>query len=104
MARAPGAQALAVRAADDEAVLRANEAMVQEMPIDTSCGSGGTSRTRFCPWHATVAGCPLSHCPLSHNALPSALATWKFRLWALEAHNGWIGEPCNEAAGALLEL
>jgi len=69
-------------------------AVVREMPVDGSCGP---ARIRHCPWQHTAAGCPrLSSCPLSHKPLPPDWQpTWKYRLWALENHEGWTGEASN---------
>ncbi len=69
-------------------------AMLHAMPVDECCGR---QQTRYCPWYSTAAGCPrLSSCPLSHNELPQEQVTWAYRRWALEAHDGWIGEPMNK--------
>lgn len=95
----------AAKRADDEANLRENEAMLQAMPIDPEGAqqahrvgdkeiATGSPR-RFCPWNSTADGCPLSECPLSHRTLPTELVTWKYRAWALESHNGWLGEKVN---------
>jgi hypothetical protein len=109
----------ASRRADDEEMLKADEDMLNAMPIDEEEGEGEgegagggegeggrASRTsaipfRFCPWHSTADGCPLHCCPLSHRELPAALVTWKYRAWALEAHNGWKGERINSAQHSL---
>jgi len=70
-----------------------DEEMIRAMAVDESTGP---ARIRFCPWHSTVAGCPrLSSCPLSHSKLPVECATWRYRYWALEGYDGWIGEACN---------
>eukprot|EP00665_Eupelagonemidae_sp_cell47_P001253 gene1253-45_t len=61
-----------------------DEAMLRAMPIDA------TSGVRFCPWASTADGCPWPDCPWSHA--PLLAPTWKYRYWALERHNGWVGE------------
>ena len=71
----------------------ADEAMVRAMPVDRS---RGPQMTRYCPWFSTAAGCErLSSCPLSHSPLPRELVTYKYRAWALETSDGWIGETVN---------
>lgn len=87
--------------AADEKVLRADEEMVQAMPEDpiSAVYRADLTPARFCPWYSTSNGCPLHRCPLSHNPLPTELVTYKYRAWALEAHNGWSGERSASGAG-----
>jgi len=81
---------------------REDEDMVRSMPIDPFCGP---QMTRFCPWHSTAAGCPrLSSCPLSHNQLPREAVSYKFRAWALFAHDGWLGESQNRPFARVYNL
>ena len=73
--------------------LPGDESMLKAMPLDPD--SENASK-RFCPWAATVEGCPLmesaGNCPLSHNPIPAAHATWAFRCWAQQKHGGWVNQ------------
>ena len=94
--------ALERRCARDAAMLKANEEILNSMPLYADAKAKppwpySAAGNRYCPWFSTVDGCLLGRCPLSHVELPKELVTWKYRLWALEAHNGWRGEPVNQS-------
>ena len=86
--------AQAMEHAKTRQVLHSNHDLLETMPVDPDA-KPTASMPRYCPWYSTVDGCKLSRCPLSHAKLPDGLVTWKYRLWALESHNGWTGEPVN---------
>lgn len=85
--------ARASRQAQDRKMLHSNKDLLDVMPVDPDAKNA--SMPRYCPWYSTVDGCRLSECPLSHRHIPEDLISYKYRLWALENHNGWAGEPVN---------